>query len=172
MNRFSILDRRLFRLGIGLALAVIVADQASKAVVMQIMQQHPFGLPLLPVFSLVAAWNTGVSFSMFRGAGPYLLGGGASLVALALLVWLTRTDTLLQAIAIGLIAGGALGNVIDRLRLGAVFDFLDFYIKTPGGKEYHWPAFNLADSGISVGVILLLFHGLFHRVDRAKTERS
>ena len=172
MTRVAILDRRLFRLGLIVAVLLIVADQASKAVVMQIMQQHPFGLPILPVFSLVSAWNTGVSFSMLRGAGPMLLSGGAILVSIALLLWLARTDTLAQAAAIGCIVGGALGNVIDRIRVGAVFDFLDFYIRTGSGREYHWPAFNVADSSIFVGVILLLFHGLFHRVDRARTEQS
>jgi len=169
---FQILDRRLFRLGLGLTLALIVADQASKVIVLQVMEQHPFGISVLPIFSLVAAWNTGVSFSMLRGAGPFVLSGGAILVSLGLIYWLTRTDNRLQALGIGLIAGGALGNVIDRLRMGAVFDFLDFYIRTGSGREFHWPAFNLADSGITVGVILLLFHGLFHRVDRAKTEQS
>ena len=60
---------------------------------------------------------------------------------------------------------------IDRLRAGAVFDFLDVYIRV-GGREWHWPAFNVADSAITVGVILLLFHGLFQSTDRAKTEHS
>jgi signal peptidase II len=109
---------------------------------------------------------------MFRGAGVWLLAGGATLVALALITWLTRIDNRLQAIGVGLIAGGALGNVIDRVRAGAVFDFLDFYIRTGAGREYHWPAFNLADSAITIGVILLLFHGLFQSADRAKTEHS
>ena len=172
MTRFAIQNRRLFRLGLIIAGALIAADQASKAVVLQIMAAHPFGIPVLPVFSLVAAWNTGVSFSMLRNAGPYLLSGGAILVSVCLLAWLARVETLLTAIGIGCVAGGALGNVIDRLRAGAVFDFLDFYLRTASGREFHWPAFNLADSGITVGVILLLYDGLFHRVDRAKTEHS
>ena len=169
---FAIADRRLFRLGLILAVVIIVADQASKAIMLRILEQHPFGIPILPVFSLVSAWNPGVSFSMFRNAGPLVLSGGAILVSIALLVWLARIDTLVTALGIGCVAGGALGNVIDRLRAGAVFDFLDFYVRLGSGKEYHWPAFNLADSGITIGVILLLFDGLFHRVDRAKTEHS
>ena len=168
----TIADRKAFGIGLGLCLAILVLDQITKAIVIKLMETHPFGIPILPVFSLVAAWNTGVSFSMLRGAGPWLLAGGATLVALALIAWLTRIDNRLQAIGVGLIAGGALGNVIDRVRAGAVFDFLDFYFKAGSGKEYHWPAFNLADSAITVGVILLLFHGLFHSADRAKTEHS
>ena len=169
---FAIADRRIFRLGIILVVAIILADQASKMVMMSILEQHPFGIPILPVFSLVTAWNPGISFSMLRGAGPALLAGIAILVSLGLIYWLTRVENRLTAIGIGCVAGGALGNVIDRLRFGAVFDFLDFYVRTGGGREWHWPAFNLADTGITIGVILLLFDGLFHRVDRAKTEHS
>jgi signal peptidase II len=168
----TILDRRLFRLGLAIVAIVIVADQATKAIVMSIMEQHPFGIPILPVFSLVSAWNPGVSFSMFRDAGPLILSVGAIAVALGLIFWLTRIENLLTALGVALVAGGALGNVIDRIRAGAVFDFLDFYIRTAGGREWHWPAFNLADSAITVGVILLLLDGLFHRTDRAKRKQS
>ena len=169
--KLAILDRRLFRLGLIICGGVIIADQVSKAIMLRIMEQHPFGIPVLPVFSLVTAWNKGVSFSMLRNVPPEVLSGLAILVSAALLVWLTRVETRLAALGIGGVAGGALGNVIDRLTGGAVFDFLDFYIRT-STWEYHWPAFNLADSGITIGVVLLLIDGLFHRVDRAKTEHS
>jgi signal peptidase II len=171
---FAIADRRVFRLGLILCVAVIVADQISKAIMLSVLEQHPFGIPVLPVFSLVERWNPGVSFSMLRFLPPEALSGFAILVSLALIYWLTRIDNRVVALGIGMIAGGALGNVIDRLvrEKEAVFDFLDFYITTGSGKEYHWPAFNLADSSIFVGVALLLFDGLFHRVDRAKTEHS
>jgi signal peptidase II len=169
---FAIANRRIFRLGLILCIAIIVADQVSKAIMMSIMERHPFGISVLPVFSLVTAWNRGISFSMLREAGPAVLSSIAILVSLGLITWLSRVETRLTAIGIGCVAGGALGNVIDRLRFGAVFDFLDFFIKTGSGWEWHWPAFNLADSGITIGVILLLFDGLFHRVDRAKTEHS
>jgi signal peptidase II len=168
----SIADRRIFRLGLILCAGIIVADQVTKFIILSVMEQHPFGIPILPVFSLVTAWNPGISFSMLRGVGPAVLSSIAILVSLGLIYWLTRVENRLTAIGIGCVAGGALGNVIDRFRFGAVFDFLDFYIKTGSGWEWHWPAFNLADSAISVGVALLLFDGLFHRVDRAKTEHS
>jgi signal peptidase II len=102
-----------------------------------------------------------------------VLSGFAILVSLGLIYWLMRVETRLIAIGIGCVAGGALGNVIDRLvsERKAVFDFLDIYVRT-GTWEYHWPAFNLADSAITIGVVLFLFDGLFHRVDRAKTEHS
>jgi signal peptidase II len=168
---FGIADRRIFRLGLIVVVAIVVADQISKAIMLSILEQHPFGIPVLPVFSLVTAWNPGVSFSMLRFLPPEALSGFAILVSLGLIYWLTRVENRVIALGIGFVAGGALGNVIDRLRFGKVFDFLDFYVTT-GGREWHWPAFNLADSSIFVGVILLLIDGLFHRVDRAKTEHS
>ena len=169
---FAIADKRIFRLGIILCVAIIVADQISKAVMMSILERHPYGISILPVFSLVERWNPGVSFSMLRFLPPAALSGFAVLVSLGLIYWLTRVENRTIALGIGCVAGGALGNVIDRFRFGAVFDFLDFFVKTGSGQEYHWPAFNLADSSIFVGVVLLLIDGLFHRVDRAKTEHS
>lgn len=168
---FGIADRRVFRLGLIVIFAVIVADQASKAIIRSILEQHPFGIPVLPIFSLVEAWNPGVSFSMLPHLPPEALSAFAILVSAGLIFWLSRVDNRLIGLGIGFVAGGALGNVIDRFRFGAVFDFLDFFL-TIGGREWHWPAFNLADSSIFVGVVLLLFDGLFHRVDRAKTEHS
>jgi signal peptidase II len=109
---------------------------------------------------------------MLRFLPPQALSAFAILVSAGLIYWLSRVENRLIALGIGFIAGGALGNVIDRFRFGAVFDFLDFYLTTGGGREWHWPAFNLADSSIFVGVALLLFDGLFHRVDRARTEHS
>jgi signal peptidase II len=167
----NIADRKLFGIGIGLCLAVIVLDQITKAIVERVMETHPFGIPVLPFFSLVAAMNKGVSFSQLGFLPPWVLAGGAIVVALILIFWLAKLDNPLQAVGVGLIAGGALGNAVDRVRAGAVFDFLDFYIPA-GGRDWHWPAFNLADSAITVGVILLLFHGLFQSADRAKTEHS
>jgi signal peptidase II len=148
-----------------------VLDQIAKAIVERVMETHPFGVPVLPFFSIVAAWNPGVSFGQLGFIPPWVLAGGATIVALALIRWLTKVDNLIQAIGLGMITGGALGNAIDRLRVGRVFDFLDFFIRS-ATREWHWPAFNVADSAITVGVILLLFHGLFQSADRAKTEHS
>ncbi len=168
--KFGIVDRQVFRLGLILIVAIIASDQATKAIMMSVLEQQPFGaISVLPHFSLVTAWNPGVSFSMLKFLPPQALSGFAILVSAGLIFWLSRVDNRLIAIGIGFIAGGALGNVIDRFRFGAVFDFLDFYLSPDG---FHWPAFNLADSSIFVGVVLLLFDGLFHKVDRAKTEHS
>ncbi|MGI9506383.1 MAG: signal peptidase II [Geminicoccaceae bacterium] len=109
-------------------------------------------------FDLVLVWNRGVSFGMFNNAGAYgpmILSGIAIAVVLGLLYWLRQAENRLTVMALGLVIGGALGNVIDRFRFGAVVDFLDFHI-----AGYHWPAFNVADAAICVGAVLLLLDGL------------
>jgi signal peptidase II len=94
---------------------------------------------------------------------PWLLTALALAVVAGLVTWLWRQPDPLLAVGVGLVSGGALGNVIDRIRLGAVVDFLDFYL---GG--WHWPAFNMADSAIAIGVGVLLFDGLFREPARSK----
>lgn len=84
-------------------------------------------------------------------AGPWLLTAVTSTIVVVLIVWMVRTLDRWETIALGSIAGGAIGNIIDRVRQGAVTDFLDFYV-----GDWHWPAFNLADAFISCGVTLLL----------------
>ncbi|MEM9683195.1 MAG: signal peptidase II, partial [Pseudomonadota bacterium] len=107
----------------------------------------------------VLVWNRGVSFGMFGTDspwGPVLLSALALIISACLVIWLRRVEERFLAAAIGFVLGGALGNVIDRLQYGAVADFLDFH-----AFGYHWPAFNVADSAITVGVVLLLYDSLF-----------
>ena len=155
-------------LAIGLAAFVIFLDQASKWLIMAKVMVPPRVIEVLPVFNLVLTFNQGVSFGLFSGeAGwqPYLLSGLAVVISIGLLVWLARGPSRHLAIAVGLIVGGAIGNVIDRLRLSAVVDFLDVHW---GG--WHWPAFNLADSAITLGVItILLVDILFESGSKGKT---
>ena len=147
------------QLGLSLAALVIVLDQLLKWWITAVVMDPPREIEVTGFFNLVMAWNRGISFSLFRsdwGAGPYLWSGLAVAVAVGLAWWLGRVHHRLTATALGLVIGGALGNAIDRLRLGAVADFLDFH-----WQGYHWPAFNLADSAISVGIVLLVVPGLF-----------
>jgi signal peptidase II len=98
---------------------------------------------------------------MFHSSGafaPWLLSGLALAVVIGLVIWLKRTDQLLTGLGLGLVIGGAAGNVIDRIRFGAVIDFLDFHL-----AGYHWPAFNVADAAICVGAALMLADGLLAR---------
>ena len=155
----------LFRFAILLIALVIVGDQFTKWLIMTEVMQPPRVIPILPFLNIVMAWNTGVSFSMLADSGPMLLSGLAILVSLGLFVWLIQLSEALPALGIALVIGGAIGNVIDRFRYGAVFDFIDFYV-----GDWHFPAFNMADSAISVGVVLLLFDGLFQGRDRGKNS--
>ena len=144
-------------LGLGIAAAVAIADQLVKWWVMDTLMAAPADIEVLPIFNLVMEWNRGISFGMFGGGAlpPWLLAAFAGTVALGLGVWLARIETRLLAVGLGLVIGGALGNIVDRLRFGAVADFLDFHV-----AGYHWPAFNLADTAITIGVGLLLIDTL------------
>lgn len=118
---------------------------------------------ILPFFDLVMVWNKGVSFGMFNShpSGPIILTIVALVIVAFFAVWMVRTPSGLVRLGIAMIMGGALGNVLDRLRFGAVADFLDFYVTTGRWGELHWPAFNIGDSTICLGIAMLLIHSLF-----------
>ena len=150
--------------GLAIAAVVIVLDQISKPLMRDWLSAGD--LPLTSFLSLVSAWNKGVGFSLLTlslPSGPYILSVLALAIAAGMLIWLLRVSRPLPAVALGLVIGGALGNVIDRLRLGAVFDFIDVHL-----GSYHWPAFNLADSALSIGVVLLIIDGLFDGGGKSK----
>lgn len=149
-----------------LAAAVVLFDQLTKWWILAIMDP-PREITVTAFFNLVLAWNRGVSFSLFHSRSdfaPYVLSAVALAVVAGLLWWLGRLARPLPIFSIGLVVGGAIGNVIDRLRFGAVVDFLDFH-----AAGWHWPAFNLADSAITLGVAGLIVDGLFAAPDKAKT---
>lgn len=145
-----------------LAAAVLLLDQLSKWVMVELVLDDRRMIEVLPFFNFSLVYNRGVSFGLFGSNsvwGPYVLSALALAVCVALVVWARRAETRMLVVAIGIVIGGAIGNVIDRLRFGAVVDFLDFYI--PGTQLPHWPAFNVADSAIVIGVGLILIDGLF-----------
>lgn len=149
----------LFARALTLAAVIIVLDQASKWLILQVVMQPPRVIEITGFFNLVLTFNTGVSFGLFGNDspwGPWLLSGLAVAIVIGLLIWLRQQTHLLPALAIGLIVGGALGNVIDRMHQPGVVDFLDFHV-----AGWHWPAFNIADSAITIGVALLLYDGFF-----------
>ena len=153
------------RLGLAVASVIVIADQIIKWWAISLLAEQPYGIEVLPFFNLILVWNQGISFGIFGGGlmPPWLLGGVALAVALALVIWLRKAETRLLAATIGLVIGGAIGNVVDRFRFGAVADFLDFH-----WAGYHWPAFNLADAAISVGVVILLLDTLLIGDERHK----
>jgi lipoprotein signal peptidase len=112
-------------------------------------------------------WNRGVTFGLLSGDGPLnhlVLALLAAAIALFLLRWMTRAETPWVAVALGAVIGGAVGNVIDRLRFGAVVDFVDAH-----AWGWHWYVFNIADAGIVCGVGVLLVDALFRRPPEAKS---
>ncbi|HYB09883.1 MAG TPA: signal peptidase II [Alphaproteobacteria bacterium] len=154
-------------LTVAITLAVILLDQLSKWFIVERVMQPPRVIPLLPFLNLVLVFNRGISFGMLRGEeswAPWGLSALALAVVIWLFIWQRRAANRWISIAVGLIAGGALGNVVDRLFQQAVTDFIDFH-----WGEYHFPAFNLADSAINVGVAVLLAEALFSRRESRKT---
>jgi lipoprotein signal peptidase len=148
--------------GFALALIVLAADQASKYWVLHGLHlQDGHFLALLPVLNFVLVWNHGVTFGMFNGPGAFnwiVLALIALAVVTFLGVWLWRTAKLFNILAIGAIMGGAIGNVIDRLRFGAVVDFIQ-----PHLGAYYYYVFNVGDSAIVCGVIALMAESLLRR---------
>ncbi len=142
-----------------LAAAIGLCDQFSKWWIINQVLQASHSVYVTPFFNIVLVWNKGVTFGLFNHGYsrylPYFFVGIASIILFLLLRWLWHTTSMLVALALGLVIGGAIGNVIDRLRYGAVADFLDFH-----AYGYHWPSFNLADSAIVLGVGLLLLDSL------------
>ncbi|HBG45802.1 MAG TPA: signal peptidase II [Deltaproteobacteria bacterium] len=140
-------------------LTVAALDQATKLIITQSLPVYS-GVEVVPgFFSIVHYLNKGAAFGILNdgGAAKKLFLIGVSLVSLAIVTFLIRQSTSrLHSFAFSLIAGGAVGNLIDRVRFGSVVDFLDFYLYTR-----HWPAFNVADSAITAGVAIALFSYLF-----------
>jgi signal peptidase II len=153
------LYRESYRFGLPIALLVLLLDQATKWLMLLVVMAPPRIIEVTGFFNLVLAWNTGVSFSAFAGSGPagrWILVGVAVVICGFVLAWMGRTQRRLLIAGFAVIVGGALGNVIDRLIHGAVVDFLDFHL-----AGWHWPAFNLADTAITLGVVAIIADSLF-----------
>ncbi len=152
-------------LWLGIALLVLVLDQFTKVLVLGAFQLGD-STPITSFFNLVRVHNHGAAFSFLAGAGGWQrwFFTGIGVAAAIFMVWMLRSHAgqKLFSLAISLILGGAIGNVIDRLLHGYVVDFLDFYWGT-----WHFPAFNVADAGISVGAALLILDEIL-RVRRGR----
>lgn len=171
---------RFFLTGLVLIVSTILADQYSKWLVLETMlrkvgdkpdfakwfttpqplqffidQQESYNTVVLaPFLNLIMVWNQGVSFGMFSSDNPntaLLLIGLSLTISIFMIIWLSIASSRLIGFALSLVVGGAVGNVLDRLRFGAVADFIDVHF-----QGHHWPAFNLADSCIVIGVFLLV----------------
>lgn len=145
-----------------LSLIVVLLDQLTKWLAVGLLDPYR-PLPLVANLNLTLMFNEGAAFSLLADAGGWqrwLFSGFALVVSLLLGIWLLRLEARerLMALALSLVLGGAVGNLIDRLRTGRVVDFIDFYV-----GDWHWPAFNVADSAISLGVALLLLGSVLQK---------
>lgn len=154
-----------------LALFVVICvlgfDQISKWYILTEVMNPPTVIEVTPFFELVLVWNKGVSFGLF-GSGEYtwVLSALAIGVTLILGLWLLKAQTHFLSCALAFVIGGAIGNLIDRFRFEAVIDFLYFHI-----QEYYWPAFNIADAAICIGVGMILLDGLLLSKEKPKKEK-
>jgi signal peptidase II len=152
----------MFKTSIWLSFLVVVVDQATKYLAEALLIMHQ-PVPVLPWFNLMLTYNTGAAFSFLADAGGwqrwFFLGLGSA-VSIGLVIWLTRLkpEEKWLAVALALILGGAVGNLIDRAWLGQVIDFIQLYY-----DRWYWPAFNIADSAITLGATLLVVDSLWSR---------
>ena len=147
------------RAGLFLAILVLLLDQVTKLAILEWVQPPPAGVSITGFLAIVLVWNRGMSFGMFNSGDPlvpWILGAIAIAVTVGLVWWLARARQRLVIVGLGLVLGGAVGNLVDRLVYGAVVDFVLLH-----AGSWHWPAFNVADSAITLGVIALLWDSLF-----------
>ena len=143
-----------------IAIFVALIDLTTKAVVLSHLTPAQI-IEIAPFFNIVYVLNKGISFSMLSNAGPVILTLLAVLISLSVVYFMFKEKDSLSRTALALILGGAVGNIIDRIRFGAVVDFLDFH-----AFGYHWPAFNVSDSAICIGVMLLLYQMIFIKKEK------
>jgi len=150
---------------LAISAVVVVLDQLTKLAIQQALSDLHF-YEVTPFFRLVLAYNSGAAFSFLSDQSGWQRAffiGIASIASLVIVVLLRKhREDLMFSLALSLILGGAIGNLIDRVLLGAVVDFLYFHV-----AEHYWPAFNLADSAISCGAALLLW-GAFRKKPRSE----
>ncbi len=155
--------------GLLIALAVLALDQVSKGLILDRFALLPPGqrfIPVMPTINFYLAHNRGVTFGMFSEGGgfyPLILALVAGGIVVALVRWLWQAANLQTALALGMVIGGALGNLYDRIWRDGVVDFIDFYV-----GDWHWYIFNGADAAICLGVAILVLDNLLKRPDQPK----
>ncbi|MDA7947336.1 MAG: signal peptidase II [Hyphomicrobiaceae bacterium] len=149
------------RFGLLIAMFTTIVDQALKWWVLEIFQLESKGtVKITPFLDLVMVWNRGISYGLFQQdstTGRFILIGLVLVALTAMFFWLARATTTLSALALGLVLGGGVGNLIDRLVHGAVADFISFH-----AFGFYWYVFNIADAAIVAGVVGLLYDSMFN----------
>jgi signal peptidase II len=154
-----------------LAAVVFLLDQAVKYWIISVVELESKGsIPVLPVFSLTWVENRGVSMGLLTAdsdLGRWLLVGLTGLISAVVAVWIRREKQWPEGLALGLVLGGALGNIVDRIRFGYVVDFVHLH-----AGPWSFYVFNVADAAISIGVAILLFRALVGRPDSGRSDSS
>jgi signal peptidase II len=159
------------RAAYGLAAAVFLIDQLVKYWIISVVElQARVSIPVLPVFSLTWVENRGVSMGMLTAdteVGRWLLVGFTGIIATVVAIWIRRETHWPESLALGLVLGGALGNIVDRIRFGYVVDFIHLH-----AGPWSFYVFNVADAAITIGVVILLLRALFSRPDAAHADSA
>src|SRR5947209_10459246 len=171
-----------YRLGFAVALLVFILDQLAKALVTGPLHLTEIGdqLALLPIFNFTYTQNEGISLGLLNATNPvgrWMLVGLTSAIAVGVAVWIGREKNRIDQAALGMVLGGALGNILDRVRYGYVVDFADLHFR--GVPERFCPSFenglcrpflvfNVGDAAISIAVVILLLRAFVTRKDRAE----
>ncbi|MFC1658945.1 signal peptidase II [Pseudomonadota bacterium] len=176
MDKLKELLSKKYFLIILISIFTFILDQITKyvafAYVNKVIEQTSGVSNLIRItgfFNISKVWNTGISFGMFSSIyGAQIILSIITILIIAVVIfWSIKVTKTHILVAIGLILGGAFGNLIDRLRFGAVADFLDFHI-----ASYHWPSFNIADSVVFIGVVIIIIDDLFFSPRTRKTENK
>jgi signal peptidase II len=154
-----------------ITLIVFVLDQWTKGLAAEHLQ-YAQPVAVFPGFNLTLHHNPGIAFSMFAdgaASSRWILSAVAAVISIVIAVWIIRVGkkASIEVVGLALILGGALGNIYDRVLLGYVIDFIDWYV-----KDSHWPAFNIADSGVCVGAGLLIWDGLFGKKKKQQEAKA
>jgi signal peptidase II len=151
-------------IGIILVFSVLITDQLSKLLIVKYLHST---MPINDFFNLTLVYNKGISFGLFNGFvySNYVFSFISIAIILYLVKWFIDSNIIHEIISIGLIIGGALGNVVDRFIYLGVVDFIQLHY-----NQYYWPSFNIADSAICLGVCILLFFSVFYIFNCKKTD--
>lgn len=152
-----------------IALAVLMADQITKLMILSTLTPGAY-LPVMPGVNLVLTYNKGISFSLLDNLGsmgPWILTAAALIICAGIVWYMHREKNTWVQVGFALILGGALGNMIDRMRFGGVVDFIDVYY-----RAWHWPAFNVADTAICLGAAWVVATGLFSQKKNEKEKEN
>ncbi len=138
-----------------ISILVIILDVITKAIIVNKVAHHEI-INVLPFINIVHIENRGAAFGLFAGLGNVFFIIVSIIAILFILYYLKTVQKRMEIISLSLVLGGAVGNLIDRIRAGEVTDFIDFYV-----NNWHWPSFNVADSALTVGIILFLWANIF-----------